>query len=851
MAEQRTYIAGAVIPDKLNTPVDGRTRININTTDISKINSTILSLGNPFEGQIVYNTATKKYYAVTSVAIDKYANQSITIKELQILDSDERIVEKIEKQILVEVKNNTLKDEVDAYQRNVHYDTSSINVSHISTYATASARGSRADQPKPVTIPVEGQILELWNSPLHTTAHAIGAYDITKTSELEIYNLIPGNRYFYSINGQANKSFTVEFTRRFIKIDGVRNVRDLGGIPTEDGGYIAFDKIFRGSEFTGLTGPNITDEGTKELKRLGIDFDLDLRNGHEITEQTPLLYYKNIPFIRFEEISPLSDSDKSKIKEAFETVADAISKNQKIYIHCQWGFHRAGFLCTLIEGVLGVKQCEIDKDYELSSFSQYDILRRTGSNYRNGINFINTNYNGSWINFLQDCGVDKVLIETFRHAMIVHENIAKTEPSYYQVTYSELLNLRNNSALIPGAKYRMIDFDTEDGREDSFVGCSGIKDLPAFRSAHHHFDLLLTALSENEFDANVKALHSVRDAEGYFANVDLSTWELKYNIDNDRSKFSWAINDDLEWEERVVVSPTNMYKKEVYCDFPVTIADKYYDIHTIYSETDRGFILEQAITEVELKQGDILNIRYLSDSNDFEIYKDSTKLFIVSSDVVSIYTLEDRKEHIDGKGVIYYMKDENNNETPYDSKNVLFEYKVFELDEEKTYYVNTFSRKVNGKYNLDTVAYGNVIKPYFAEGCHYLNNNVILVEDNNCNCNNIFDNNTHDNIITEEAINVKLGSYCANNTITNGDCCILGDNCVNVNIKNATNIKIGDTCYQLNIRNDYKQIVIVDDYVITLDITIPNKPTKISNALDWHIMGYENIANVSDINNIL
>ena len=27
-----------------------------------------------------------------------------------------------------------------------------------------------------------------------------------------------------------------------------------------------------------------------------------------------------------------------------------------------------------------------------------------------------------------------------------------------------------------------------------------------------------------------------------------------------------------------------------------------------------------------------------------------------------------------GKGVIYYMKDENNNELPYDFKNIMFEY---------------------------------------------------------------------------------------------------------------------------------------------------------------------------------
>jgi hypothetical protein len=142
------------------------------------------------------------------------------------------------------------------------------------------------------------------------------------------------------------------------------------------------------------------------------------------------------------------------------------------------------------------------------------------------------------------------------------------EPDYYEITYEELVNLRNTNKLIPGAKYRMIDFDTYDGGKVEVASCSGISDLSEFKSAYHHFDLLLTALSTNELDSNVKALHSVRDTEGYFSNQDLSKWELKYDLDNDKSKYSWAVNEENGKKGKgVIYYMKDEYNNEVPYDF--------------------------------------------------------------------------------------------------------------------------------------------------------------------------------------------------------------------------------------------------------------------------------------------
>jgi protein tyrosine/serine phosphatase len=154
----------------------------------------------------------------------------------------------------------------------------------------------------------------------------------------------------------------VDFSRRFLYVDNVRGVRDLGGIPTKFGGYIAYDKIIRGSELNGPANDSnsimASSTALSILRSMNITLDMDLRTDEEaefITESplgTPTKY-ERISFITFQNINTLTEEEKSKIKTAFEKVANEVIDGGKVYIHCVWGYHRCGFLCTLIEGILG------------------------------------------------------------------------------------------------------------------------------------------------------------------------------------------------------------------------------------------------------------------------------------------------------------------------------------------------------------------------------------------------------------------------------------------------------------------------------------------------------------------
>lgn len=96
-----------------------------------------------------------------------------------------------------------------------------------------------------------------------------------------------------------------------------------------------------------------------------------------------------------------------------------------------------------------------------------------------------------------------------------------------EVTYEELVELRNNNNLIPGKQYRIIDYITTTVQENT-------------RSAGHQFDIIVTALNDNTLSEMASAIKHKGDTYFTNANANLSAWQIWYNIDNDVNKFAWA-----------------------------------------------------------------------------------------------------------------------------------------------------------------------------------------------------------------------------------------------------------------------------------------------------------------------
>lgn len=95
------------------------------------------------------------------------------------------------------------------------------------------------------------------------------------------------------------------------------------------------------------------------------------------------------------------------------------------------------------------------------------------------------------------------------------------------VTYSKLVEMRNNYELKPGQQYRITDYITT------------TSDLET-QSAGHKFDIIVTANSKNSFYDIARAYYN--EVDGYFVNnlAKLEAWKIWYSLDNDTNRFAWA-----------------------------------------------------------------------------------------------------------------------------------------------------------------------------------------------------------------------------------------------------------------------------------------------------------------------
>lgn len=226
---------------------------------------------------------------------------------------------------------------------------------------------------------------EIWESSVVEKQHKYVRFQGSKNT-VDVYNLIPGLKYMYRISVTLSDGSTAakigEFetasSPRFLNIDGIVNVRDIGGWDTASGKKIKYGMLYRGSELDGRIEKNylIQNNGIIEmLGTLGIKRDLDLRAANKETSLfSPLgpsvkRTFYNAPF--YEDI--LTAEGKEVLKSVFTEIANP--GNYPIYLHCTYGVDRTGTICCILEALLGVSEENIIKEYELSSLYHKTVTR--------------------------------------------------------------------------------------------------------------------------------------------------------------------------------------------------------------------------------------------------------------------------------------------------------------------------------------------------------------------------------------------------------------------------------------------------------------------------------------------
>lgn len=165
---------------------------------------------------------------------------------------------------------------------------------------------------------------------------------------------------------------------RWINAEGSRNVRDLGGWKTASGKTVRYGMLYRGAGLDGHKDYKLTSLGQQQFRdMLGIKTQIDLRgsddgdNGAQSTSDFDGAYVK-APLEQYDYIFKSAESQQS-LKKIFEVLAD--EANYPIYFHCNYGSDRTGTLAFLINGLLGVSQDDLTRDYELTGFAIGKRLR--------------------------------------------------------------------------------------------------------------------------------------------------------------------------------------------------------------------------------------------------------------------------------------------------------------------------------------------------------------------------------------------------------------------------------------------------------------------------------------------
>ncbi len=225
----------------------------------------------------------------------------------------------------------------------------------------------------------------------------------TQESELEITNLCIATKYFWRVTAKFTdgsrsvslvQSFeTADVGPRNLYVDGVKNVRDLGGWKTADGGRVRQGMIFRGGRLNESERETpkieITADGIATMiSDLGIRTEIDLRmkeaHNHEAggVTSSPLgdsVQYFNIP-LEWDTGNTLLDNI-SSVREFFHLAAD--EENYPFIFHCNIGTDRTGMFAFLINGLLGVSEEDLFRDYLFSNFADIGG-RRELSGIENG-----------------------------------------------------------------------------------------------------------------------------------------------------------------------------------------------------------------------------------------------------------------------------------------------------------------------------------------------------------------------------------------------------------------------------------------------------------------------------------
>ncbi len=340
------------------------------------------------------------------------------------------------------------------------------------------------------------------------------------------------------------------------------------------------------------------------------------------------------------------------------------------------------------------------------------------------------------------------------------------------ITYDEIKVLRDQSKLKPGQFYRITDYVTTTTQENT-------------QSAGHVFDVIVLATDVDTLNENAKAIK--HEGDTYFANSDLDAWEIKYDLDNDITKYAWA---DETNGKGVIFYMKDEWNNECPYDFK-NIQFKRWAITNITSNTLSIDILQALNNTFNFNNNgskhfankDVygnwlpnhIDLTVTVDESNFGWYYTFNGMSSEDGTTISnIYDLSTNHFKLSDECINWLEEDftgDNNQDNCYDNKISLATQEFFA---DSTYY--------KGRHVLNNIVFNNGLSY-----CYY-NDGSWEYDTSSC----------YGNILSSDCIDNTFGSGCGSNTFGSGcELNTFGNGCSNNTFGNNCSYNIvGNSCYE-------------------------------------------------------
>jgi hypothetical protein len=187
-----------------------------------------------------------------------------------------------------------------------------------------------------------------------------------------------------------------EAGERWIRLEGVENVREFGGLPLRDGGFTRYGRLLRSARLHEMTDADVE----FLTQRYGLRTVIDLRAPLEVERDGPTpLERAGVRTVHLTVLPsgqrpiPRADEDPKLFNyrgylghrpENMLAAVRLLSEPEAgpALVHCAAGKDRTGVFCALVADAVGVRRDAVVDDYALSNEVLLAVLRRgVGAEY--------------------------------------------------------------------------------------------------------------------------------------------------------------------------------------------------------------------------------------------------------------------------------------------------------------------------------------------------------------------------------------------------------------------------------------------------------------------------------------